>query len=31
MQAGHGRDILFQNYRELVTKEEAEAYFRILA
>lgn len=30
MQAGHGRDILFQHYRELVTKGDAEAYFSIV-
>lgn len=29
MQAGHSEAVLFQHYRELVTKEEAEAYFGI--
>lgn len=29
MQAGHDRSILFQHYRELVTKADAEAYFDI--
>lgn len=29
LQAGHGRDILFRHYRELVTKQEAEEYFSI--
>ncbi len=29
MQAGHSRKMLLQNYRELVTREEAQAYFAI--
>ncbi len=29
IQAGHDREILFRHYRELVTREDAEAYFTI--
>lgn len=29
LQAGHDRGVLFSNYRELVTKEQAEEYFSI--
>lgn len=29
LQAGHDREVLFQHYRELVTKEDAERYFAI--
>lgn len=29
LQAGHDRKVMFQNYRELVTKEESESYFTI--
>lgn len=29
LQAGHGREILFRHYRELVTKQDAEEYFSI--
>lgn len=29
LQAGHDRKVLFQHYRELVTKDEAESYFTI--
>lgn len=29
LQAGHDRAVLFEHYRELVTKEEAEKYFAI--